>query len=146
MTLSRLNKNIQKLKTDGMGQFGLKGVDTLCLYQMGGRGELTFSEIGQLCQLDGALVSRTLRGLVKSGMVEKLGLPGKYNATYRLTGAGTETAARIRLIVTDIQSKADRGISREDLDTFYRVLDRLTANFDAMVTEEQNKDTSREEG
>lgn len=132
MTLSRLNRNIQKMKTDGMGQFGLKGVDTLCLYQLAEGGELTFSQVAERCDLDAALVSRTLGGLVKKDMVEKSGLPGKYNATYRLTDRGAEYWSRIHPIITEIQRRADQGVDPEELVVFYRVLDRLNANFEEM--------------
>lgn len=132
MTLSRMNRNIQKMKTDGMGQFGLKAVDTLCLYQLAEGGELTFSQVAECCDLDPALVSRTLGGLVKNGMVEKSGLPGKYNATYRLTDLGVERWSRIYPMITEIQRRADQGVDPEDLVIFYRVLDRLNANFEEM--------------
>ncbi len=110
MTLSRMNRNIQKLKTDGMGQFGLKAVDTLCLYQLAEGGELTFTQMAERCDVDAALVSRTLSTLVKNGMVEKSGLPGKYNASYRLTDLGADRWSRIYPIITEIQERADEGV------------------------------------
>lgn len=133
MTLSRLHRNIQKLKTDGMGQFGLKAVDTLCLYQLADGGERTFCQMVERCDLDAALVSRTLSALVKCGMVEKTGLPGKYNASYRLTDLGAERWSRIYPIITEIQNRADKGVDPEDLVVFYRVLDRLNENFETMT-------------
>lgn len=132
MTLSRMNRNIQKLKTDGMGQFGLKAVDTLCLYQLSEGGELTFSQLVQCCDVDAALVSRTLSALVKNGMVEKTGLPGKYNASYQLTDMGTDCWRKICPIITEIQERADEGIDPEDLEVFYRVLDQLNTNFELL--------------
>lgn len=133
MTLSRLNKLIQKLKTDGMSPYGLKAVDTLCIYQLEACGEMSFAEVAERCELDQALVSRTLRELVKNGMVEKQGLPGRYNATYRLTPEGEKRAVEIRAIITAVQTRADEGITPEDLEVFYRVLNRLTVNFEAMT-------------
>ena len=133
MKLSRLNKLIQKLKADGMSPFGLKAVDTLCIYQLAERGEMAFSEVAEQCDLDPALVSRTLRELVKNGMVDKQGAPGKYNATYRLTPEGEQRAVEIKEIITNVQNRADEGISTEELAVFYRVLTRLTENFEAMT-------------
>ena len=133
--ISRLNKLIQKLKADGMGQFGLKGVDTLCLYQLADHEALTFSEIAERCDLDGALVSRTLRGLVAKGMVEKDGAPGKYHARYSLTQQGRAQTDEIIRIIHTIQTHADTGIPTEDLVVFYRVLLRLTDNFEQMAAD-----------
>lgn len=135
MKLSRLNKLIQKLKADGMSPYGLKAVDTLCIYQLAEHGELAFSEVAERCELDPALVSRTLRGLVKNGMVDKQGQPGKYNATYRLTPLGEERAAAIKNIINHVQTRADQGIAPEDLAVFYRVLTRLTENFEAIAND-----------
>ncbi len=133
MTLSRLNKQIQKLKTDGMGSFGLKAVDTLCLYQLDREESMSFSQLVQSCQLDPALVSRTLRDLSKIGMVEKDGQPGRYNARYSLTPAGAQRTREIRQIIQCLQVQADQGISEDDLAVFYRVLEQLSENFEKMV-------------
>ena len=135
MQLSRLSKLIQKLKTDGMGGFGLKAVDTLCLYQLDGAGELSFAQVAERCDTDAALVSRTLSALVKNGMVEKVGAPGKYRARYRLTEPGRQRTAEIRAMIQKVQERADQGISEEDLAVFYRVLQQLTGNFEKMAEE-----------
>ena len=135
MKLSRLNKLIQKLKAEGMSPYGLKAVDTLCIYQLAERGEMAFSQVVEQCDLDPALVSRTLRELVKNGMVEKRGQPGKYNATYRLTPEGEMRAVEIKATINNVQSRADEGIAPEELEVFYRVLNRLTENFEAMTRE-----------
>ncbi len=131
--ISRLHKLIQKLKTDGMGRFGLKAVDTLCLYQLAIHGTLTFSEVAALCDLDAALVSRTLSALVKGGMVAKEGAPGKYRARYSLTEQGQALTEKITHIIETLQVRADDGIDPEELRIFYRVLGQLTANFEQMT-------------
>ena len=132
--ISRLNKLIQKLKTDGMGRFGLKGVDTLCLYLLGLEGSMTFGEIAQHCDLDPALVSRTLSGLTRKGMVRKDGEPGKYRTPYTLTEEGRALTQQITSIIHTVQTQADEGISQEELATFYRVLGKLTDNFEQMAS------------
>lgn len=136
MTLSRLNKYIQKLKTNGMGSCGLKAVDTLCIYQLAKQGSMSFSQVAESCELDAGLVSRTLRDLVKNGMVEKSGTPGKYNAVYSLTDQGREKSRYIQTVVLKVQEQADRGISPQELETFYRVLDQLTRNFEEIVRQQ----------
>lgn len=133
MQISRLHRLIQKLKTEGMGRFGLKAVDTLCLYQLSTQDALTFSQVAEHCDLDPALVSRTLRSLVRGGMVKKEGNPGKYHARYSLTEEGRVRTAQITAIIRSIQSRADEGIDPQELKTFYRVLGQLTANFEAMA-------------
>ena len=134
MTISRLNKLIQKLKTHGMQQFGLKGVDTLCLYQLAAQPEgMTFSALAESCQLDPALVSRTLRNLVQAGMVAKSGPPGKYHAQYTLTPQAQDAMPEITRIIHNVQERADQNISPADLAVFYTVLETLTHNFSAIA-------------
>ena len=133
--ISRLYNLIQKLKTSGMGRFGLKGVDTLCLYQLGLHGAMGFAEIAQRCDLDPALISRTLSGLTRKGMVLRDGAPGKYKALYSLTDQGRVLTEKISAIISNVQARADRDISPQDLVTFYRVLDRLTVNFEEIAAD-----------
>lgn len=134
ISISRMNKLVQKLKTEGMKLFGLKASDTLCLYRLMTSEEgLTFSEIAQSCDLDPALVSRLLKELVANGMVEKDGKPGKYHAKYFLTAAAKEKMAEIAGVISYLQELADSGITEEELDAFYSCLMKLTANFEKMA-------------
>lgn len=134
VSVARLNKLVQKLKTRGMALLDMKAAHTMCMYHlMDAREGLTFSELVQGCDLDQALVSRVLSQLTEKGMVRKDGLPGKYNARYCLTEQGTAVARQIAVWVSRVQERANVGIDPEDLKVFYRVLRRLLANFEAMV-------------
>lgn len=132
LRISRLHKLIQKLKTNGMSRFGLKAVDTLCLYQLSCHDSLSFSQVAERCDLDPALVSRTLGSLTRSGMVQKEGQPGKYHARYSLTELGRTRTAEIVQLICAVQAKADEGVDPAELEIFYRVLDQLTRNFEAL--------------
>ena len=79
--------------------------------------------------------SRVLADLVRSGRVEKCGAPGKYNALYLLTDAGRDRAARVTAVVRDGERRADEGIDPADLATFYKVLNQLTKNLEAVAAD-----------
>ena len=79
-----------------------------------------------------AMISRVLADLVRSGLVQKCGAPGKYNAIYRLTEAGRDRAARVRAVVADVSRRADEGIDPGELAIFYKVLAQLTENLEAV--------------
>ena len=86
LSLSRLNKKVQAVKTAGMGMVGLKAAHTAVLYALSGHSEgLQFAEVAAACDLDPALISRTFSELIAAGMVEKQGEPGRYRARYVLT-------------------------------------------------------------
>ena len=93
---------------------------------------LHFSELTERCGLDPAMISRVLAELVRSGLVEKRAESGKYNALYLLTNAGHDRAARVGAVVADVERRADEGIDPDDLATFYKVLDQLTRNLEAV--------------
>ena len=86
VSLARLQKVIQRIKTSGMGRIALKAGHTLVLCQLAAAPEgWHFSDLTERCDLDPAMISRVLADLVRSGLVEKCGAPGKYNALYLLS-------------------------------------------------------------
>ena len=133
ISLARLQKVIQRIKASGMSRIELKAGHTLVLCRLAAVSEgLHFSELTERCGLDPAMISRVLAELVRSGLVEKRAESGKYNALYLLTNAGHDRAARVGAVVADIERRADEGIDADDLATFYKVLDQLTRNLEAV--------------
>ena len=76
-----------------------------------------------------------MASLTRAGYVNKDGAPGKYNALYTLTPAGQQCADRVNTVITAFRQKADEDISPEELETFYSVLDRMTANLEGALQE-----------
>lgn len=133
INIAKLHKLIQKLKTDGMKQFDLKGTHTLCIYQLLTHAEgMTSTEMAASCDLDPALISRTLASLTESQIVCRMGESGKYFAKYVLTPKGNAVAKEIQTLVHAIQEIADTGISEEELIVFYRVLGKLADNLQTL--------------
>ncbi len=134
--ISRLNKMVQKLKQEGMKSFSCKGVHTLCIYQLRENpGGMTSREIAASCDIDPGLVSRTLRELQKQGLVRKEGEDGKYLSQYYLSGKGKTVADEAIRKIEAVQHYVDTGISKEELVIFYRVFEKLTQNFEKLLTE-----------
>lgn len=134
IAISKLNKLINKIKSEGMKKkFDLKGVHTLCLYRLMSCDDgLTSAEISESCDLDPALVSRTLSELSKRDLIKKEGQPGKYHARYYLTEKGRQISLELKPIIQSIQKYADTGISEEELAVFYAVLKKLSNNFESL--------------
>uniref|UniRef100_UPI004028E41B MarR family winged helix-turn-helix transcriptional regulator n=1 Tax=Gemmiger formicilis TaxID=745368 RepID=UPI004028E41B len=133
ISLARLQKVIQRIKASGMSRIELKAGHTLVLCRLAAAPEgLHFSELTERCGLDPAMISRVLAELVRSGLVEKRAESGKYNALYLLTNAGHDRAARVGAVVADVERRADEGIDPDDLATFYKVIDQLTRNLEAV--------------
>ena len=67
VSLSRLQKVIQRIKTDGMNRIELKAGHTLVLCQLDAAPDgYRFSELTERCDLDPAMISRVLADLVRS--------------------------------------------------------------------------------
>lgn len=132
IAISKLNKLINKVKSDGMkDKFDLKGVHTLCLYQlMSNDHGMTSTEIAKSCDLDPALVSRTINELCQKELIQKVGEAGKYHARYCLTQKGAQISSELKQIIQSVQLFVDQGITEEELDTFYSVMERLSCNFE----------------
>lgn len=134
IAISKLNKLINKVKSEGMkDRFDLKGVHTLCLYQlMSNDHGMTSTEIAKSCDLDPALVSRTINELCQKELIEKVGEAGKYHARYCMTEKGRRISSELKQIVQSIQMFVDKGITEEELDLFYSVLEKLSCNFEIL--------------
>lgn len=133
LAVSRLNKQLQKLKTAGMGTLDLKGGHALCLCQLTRQPGMTPSQIGEACDLDAALVSRLLGDLTARKMLRREGAPERYHVRYYPTPAGLQAAERISCATDAIQTAANRDITAQDMETFYRVLHSLLDNFDEIL-------------
>jgi len=80
--------------------------------------------------IDRSLISRELEPLKELGYIETDGDPSKrnYNAKIKLTEKGKEVADNIGKVALEVQTLADKGISEEELDSFYKTLEKLSKN------------------
>jgi DNA-binding MarR family transcriptional regulator len=138
LSIARLYKLIGEVKTQRMEQFGLKGVHALCLFQLLGSPQgRTPAELSEAGDIDRAQVSRVLSALTEAGMVRRDGDPGRYRVRYVLTDSGREIAEEVRELVINIQEYVDHGVDPEDLKAFYRVIGKLTENFEELANNQK---------
>ncbi|MGN0170004.1 MAG: MarR family winged helix-turn-helix transcriptional regulator [Lachnospiraceae bacterium] len=139
VSVGKLYKQIQRLKSAGMKQYGLKGAHVSILHLLAGRTEgVSFQEICQICDLDRALVSRELGDLVHQGYIRKDSKDGVYHAKYYATPKAEEILPEFISIIEGVQRKADEGISEEELAVFYRVLEQLRKNLEDLDFNERD--------
>ncbi len=135
--IGKLYKQIQRLKTEGMKKYGLKGAHVSILHTLAGRSEgLTFQEICSGCDLDRSLVSRELKDLTQRGYIKKDSTTGVYNAKYFTTTKAEKILPEFMEIIDQAQKKATKNISPEELITFYRVLEKLRKNLEETTINE----------
>lgn len=123
-------KMIQVLKSYKMGQYGLKGTTCSCLCQLlASEDGLTAGELSERCSIDKAQVSRCTADLISCGFIYRNDCEGRrYRQKYVLTDAGRTAALDISNTTRQIQSQAEKGVSEDELDAFYRVLAQMCDN------------------
>jgi DNA-binding MarR family transcriptional regulator len=134
------HKAVQKIKFNRAPDFGVKGVHTLWVYELLLHPEgITASELAAQSMIDRSLISRELEPLKELGYIETDGDPSKrnYNAKIKLTEKGKEVASNIGKIALEVQTLADNGISEEELDSFYKTLEKINKNL--LNIAEENK-------
>lgn len=67
--ITKINRNIRKIKNREMAEYNLKGPHISCLYFIYLSGGLTATELCERCEEDKATVSRSLDFLEKNGFV-----------------------------------------------------------------------------
>lgn len=140
LSTSRLHRVLQKLKAREMNRYGLKGEQTVLLYELYTSEQgMKFAPLCQVLQLDPGLVSRNLKVLLQQNLVEKVPPNASYKATYRLSEKGRQAMAGIDQILSEMEELAVAGISPEELEIFYSVSSRLCANLEERLESKEGK-------
>lgn len=141
LSVAELNRLLRKIKERKMGELGLQGNHTMCLYYLGAHPEgLTATELVSRCKEDKAAVSRTLARLAEAGLIacDPPGDKRSYRTRYRLTGRGTEIVKEVNARIEDAVFNGGSGLSEEQRAVFYDALDRILRN----LTDYLNKEGS----
>ena len=123
-------KYIQRIKSMEMTELGLKGTHAMCLFHLHRHVDgLTAAQLCQLCGEDKAAISRTLAELDGKGYLHTQGISGKkYRATLQLTETGKTVAKYIDQLIEDWVSTGGDGLTDDEREEFYRVLEHIAAN------------------
>ena len=130
--LSEISRIIQRISSQVMGEFGLKGsyakyLLVLRRYPDG----ITATAICDICERNKADVSRALCELWDMGLVERIG-NGSYRAKLTLTPNGRELADRLKLRATGFISYVGKDIAEDEREIFYRSLESIASNLEAI--------------
>lgn len=129
-------KYIQKIKTMEMTEFGLKGTHVMCVFYIHHSNEgLTAAQLCQLCAEDKAAISRTLVTLQEKGYVETG--EKKYRAQIKLTAKGEQLASQIDGIIEQWVGFGGDGLTEEERNSFYHVLDLISSNLREQIYKEK---------
>lgn len=130
--IMEIHRSIQRIKTEEMKEFGLKGLHVSCLYYIYNQREgITLKELCELCGEDKAAVSRSLTSLKKDGYVVNENEEGKrYKYILKLTEKGEATGAQIYEKISRVLSEIRADLDPEEERIFYKNLIMIAENME----------------
>ena len=135
--LSQLTNRWNKIATDELKPFGLKGrasVYMIALYKS--EEGLTCANLAEICCRDKAEVSRVISEMEKKGLVIREQVAGNgYRAKIRLTEEGRKATYELRERIKLAVEKGGAGLSDEQREHFYYALQVIAKNLQEISKE-----------
>ena len=121
--ISKINRNIKKIKNQEMAEYGLRSVHVTCLYYLYSQDSLTAAELCELCDEDKATISRGLEYLEENGFAVCEDQPGRhYKNHLHLTEKGMEAGKKITDKINCVLDDICIDMTEEQRVDFYRSL------------------------
>lgn len=128
--ISKIARNIRKIKSEEMAELQLKSPHVSCLYYLYKKGRgMTAKELCDACEEDKGAASRSIDYLEKNGYLYCESTAKKrYKSPLYLTEKGKEVGAYIARKIDDILEQASVGLTEENRAIFYRSLILISDN------------------
>lgn len=138
-SVSRLDRELRRVKMQGMKEFGLKSSHTLVLYLLYTQPEgCSFAQLAEGSSSDAGLLSRTLHELRDLHLIEKNGEDGKYKQIYVLSEQGKDYGASISRRIEEAEQLVRQDLDEQDLETFYKVAAQISKNLSELPDQWRN--------
>lgn len=127
--VSKISRNIRRIKTEEMAEFDLKSPHVSCLYYLYKVDSLTAKELCDICDEDKSAISRSIEHLESTGYISCESTAKKrYKSQLTLTDKGREVGFIITQKIDKILELASEGLSEEDRVILYRSLGLVSKN------------------
>ena len=135
LALFNMSRYWNRLAAEEMEKYGLKGAHAFYLVTvLRYDGEVTASQLCELCGKDKADVSRAVTRMEEIGLLERVG-SNPYRAKLKLTEQGTAAAQAVRETAEVIVDRVGGDLTPEKRAVFYEVLASVTANLEKLCKE-----------
>ena len=134
LALSEIMSNWNKIATDELKPYGLKGSYVVYLIALFKAPDgLTAANLSQMCNRDKAEVSRAIKSFEEKGFVTRTNTTSTgYRASITLTKKGREVTHEIRERVKLVVEKGGEGLSDNEREIFYNALETISKNLKAI--------------
>ena len=133
--ISKISRNIRKIKSVEMAEFDLRTPHTSCLYYLRRDGAMTAAELSARCGEDKASISRSIEYLEQRGYLtceEKQGR--RYKSLITLTNKGEQTADMLSDKIHKILDFSGAGLTEEEREAFYRHLRCISDSLESLAS------------
>lgn len=137
LAISEIDRCWHELAAEAMAKYGLNSAHAVYLNTLYDFSDgITAARLRELCRKNKADVSRMVSILDKKGLLQKkeVGRNG-YRAKLLLTQEGKQAAEYVRSLAAMVVRQAGAGLSDSDREVFYRCLEQITANLQALSAE-----------
>ncbi len=129
--ITKINRNIRRIKTLEMAEFDLKSPHVSCLYHLYTAEGLTATELSERCEEDKAAISRSLDYLEQNGfLVCEAQKSKRYKSRLTLTEKGLMVGKKIAEKVDHVLNLVSIGLNDGERAEFYRALHTISDNLD----------------
>ena len=129
--VSKINRNIKRIKTEEMREYNLKSPHVSCLYYIYKMGELTATNLCDICGEDKAAISRTIDYLQENGYIAREESEKKhYNSQLSLTKKGKSVSEKIAQKIDKIVDLASLSLDNETRMAMYKGLTLINDNLE----------------
>ena len=135
LALFNMSRYWNRLAAEEMEKYGLKGAHAFYLVTvLRHDGDVTASQLCELCGKDKADVSRGITKMESCGLLERTG-PNPYRAKLKLTESGLEAAQAVRQTAATIVDRVGGDLTPENRAVFYETLGSITSNLEKLCKE-----------
>lgn len=142
-TVASINRIVQKIKTNVMHEYGLKGTHGMCLYMLGKNPTaLTSAQLCQLIKEDKAAVSRAINELQEQGYLvieEQDHSKRAYRSKLNLTEKGNILIDEIQKNIDEVLDYVGKDLNEQERIIFYRSLSSIANNLETYLEKGESK-------
>lgn len=132
MLITKINRNMRKLKAQEMQQFNLRSSHVHYIYYLYKEKALSLKQLSQMCLSDKAAVSRGIDELQALGYVKEFD-KRRYKLFFSLTEEGEKIGEKLSSRVDTVLEATSKGLSEEERLTFYNNLAIICENLQRLV-------------
>ena len=140
--MNRISRNIRKIKTQEMAEYGLRSVHVSCLHYLYTSKHLTATELCERCEEDKAAISRAVEYLEDNGyLVCESKSTKRYKSPLILTDKGTAVGRKIADKIECVLTEISDMMTEEERLLFYRCLASVSDGLEAVAQRNGKKDS-----